>query len=287
MIPPEKPDLIYLLHNADPKYQAYSVRIVNMEGKGPGEKIPTNSISQIKDAIFDKLEIHNVCFNIENEEAIIDMIRMQKILNFPTQILRTQSSNFPFSGFTATGVPFQKFNLVIDQRHVIPQEYTSLNPMSINESNGSYFGKMGTSYINIENVFYSTTLYRGSKSIKIYYPHKFMLAWKMATYDSFMRGYNSSKMGARINIQVTLQGNLTPGIVDSELIKFAPDENQNNFIQFVATRAFPTPTNAQITSQMRYLCDAIIRFTFDDAPDPQVLNFEIIGEIGGTMVRSG
>ncbi|KAA6355296.1 MAG: hypothetical protein EZS28_049178 [Streblomastix strix] len=34
---------------------------------------------------------------------------------------------------------------------------------------------------------------------------------------------------------------------------------------------------------MHYLCDAIIRFTFDDAPDPQVLNFEIIGEIGGTM----
>ncbi|KAA6375087.1 MAG: hypothetical protein EZS28_029385 [Streblomastix strix] len=34
---------------------------------------------------------------------------------------------------------------------------------------------------------------------------------------------------------------------------------------------------------MHYLCDAIIRFTFDDAHDPQVLNFEIIGEIGGTM----
>ncbi|KAA6328545.1 MAG: hypothetical protein EZS28_053704, partial [Streblomastix strix] len=31
----------------------------------------------------------------------------------------------------------------------------------------------------------------------------------------------------------------------------------------------------------------IIRFTFDDAPDPQVLNFEIIGEVGGTMIRSG
>ncbi|KAA6378973.1 MAG: hypothetical protein EZS28_025499 [Streblomastix strix] len=114
-----------------------------------------------------------------------------------------------------------------------------------------------------------------------------MLAWKLATDDSFMHGYNSSKMGARTNIQVTLQGNLTPGIVDSELIKLTPDENQNNYIQFVATRAFLTPTNAQITPQMHYICDTIIRFTFDDAPEPQVLNFEIIGKIGGTMVRSG
>ncbi|KAA6386470.1 MAG: hypothetical protein EZS28_018003 [Streblomastix strix] len=25
-------------------------------------------------------------------------------------------------------------------------------------------------------------------------------------------------------------------------------------------------------------------FTFDDAPDPQILTFEIIGEVGGTMI---
>ncbi|KAA6399857.1 MAG: hypothetical protein EZS28_004612 [Streblomastix strix] len=37
---------------------------------------------------------------------------------------------------------------------------------------------------------------------------------------------------------------------------------------------------------MHYLCDAIIRFTFDDAPDPLILNFEIIGEVGGTMIRN-
>ncbi|KAA6311696.1 MAG: hypothetical protein EZS28_056072, partial [Streblomastix strix] len=75
---------------------------------------------------------------------------------------------------------------------------------------------MGTGFADRENIFYQTTLYRGSKAVKIYYPHKFMLAWKMATDDSFMRGYNSSKMGARTNIQVTLQGSLTQGIVDSE-----------------------------------------------------------------------
>jgi hypothetical protein len=52
----------------------------------------------------------------------------------------------------------------------------------------------------IENVFYNITLYNGSKAVKVFYPNKFMLAWKLATDDSFMRGYNSSKIGARTNI---------------------------------------------------------------------------------------
>ncbi|KAA6389094.1 MAG: hypothetical protein EZS28_015378 [Streblomastix strix] len=347
MIPPEKPDIIYLLNSAGSAYNAFSVRIVNMEGKDPDVKMPTNSISQINDARFTKLDINNVCFNMENEEAIIDMIRVQKILNFPTQIIRTQSSNFPFRGFSENGgtmqsiisysnikamiitfamnqyptwmfpVLFYMFNLVIDQRNLISQEYVSLNPtvigqvfecfveqdlvqapsdlyhslnfqnQTINDSNGNYYGYLGASYVDRENIFYNTTLYTGRKAVKIYYPHKFMLAWKLATDDSFMRGYNSSKMGASTNIQVTLQGNLTTRIVDSTLIVDHRLDNQNNLVEFVATRAYPQPTNAQITPQMHYLCDAIIRFTFDDAPDPQVLNFEIIGEIGGTMVRSG
>ncbi|KAA6367837.1 MAG: hypothetical protein EZS28_036636 [Streblomastix strix] len=97
-----------------------------------------------------------------------------------------------------------------------------------------------------------------------------MLAWKIATDDSFMRGYNSSKIGARTNIQVSLTGTITQGIVDNELIRVNAEENQNNLISFIATRSFPTPT-----------------FIFDDAPDPQVLNFEINGEVGGTMIRSG
>ncbi|KAA6360142.1 MAG: hypothetical protein EZS28_044331 [Streblomastix strix] len=114
-----------------------------------------------------------------------------------------------------------------------------------------------------------------------------MHAWKKATDNSFMSGYNASKMGTRTNIQVSLTGSLTEGIVGTELIKFTAKENQNNLILFIAARAYPTPTYAQLTPQMHYLCDAIIRFTFDDAPDPQVLNFEIIGKVGGTMIRSG
>ncbi|KAA6364229.1 MAG: hypothetical protein EZS28_040243, partial [Streblomastix strix] len=256
-----------------------------------------------------------VGFNMENEEAIIDMIRTQKILNFPTQIIRTQSTNFPFRGFVAC--VGSMFNLEIDQRHLIQQDYVSLNPMvtsqmfecfveqdlvsppsdlylslnfqnrTINEGESrDYYGFIGNIQ-QTENIFYNTTLYSGSKAVKIYYPHKFMLAWKMVTDDSFMRGYNASKMGARTNIQVSLSGSLTEGIVGTEMIKFAADENQNNLISFIATRAYPTPTYANITPQMHYLCDDIIRFSFDDAPDPQVLNFEVFGEIGGTMIRSG
>ncbi|KAA6379314.1 MAG: hypothetical protein EZS28_025160, partial [Streblomastix strix] len=301
MVPPEKPDLIYLLNTDGSAYDPYYVRIVNMKGKIATEKRPTNSIIQIKDARFNKLDIINVGFNMENEEAIIDMIRTQKILNFPTQILRIQSTNFPFRGFVASGgsmqsimsysyiksmfitfamnqyptcffpVLFQRFNLEIDQRHHIQQDYVSLNPTvtsqmfecfveqdlvsppsdlyhslnfqnrTINEGNGSrdYYGKTGNIQ-ETENIFYNTTLFNGSNAAQVYYPHKFMLAWKMATDDSFMRGYNASKIGARTNIQVSLSGSLTEGIVGTEMIKFAADENQNNLISFIATRAYPT-----------------------------------------------
>ncbi|KAA6359451.1 MAG: hypothetical protein EZS28_045022, partial [Streblomastix strix] len=255
MIPPEKPDIIYLLNTAGCSYLPFNVRIVNME------------------------------------------------------------ANFPCRGFVASGGSM--FNLEIDQRHLIQQDYVPLNPMvtsqmfecfveqdlvsppfdlyhslnfqnrTINEGESQfYYGKTGNIQ-ETENIFYNTTSRVGNKAVKVYYPHKFMLAWKMATDDSFMRGHNASKMGARTNIQVSLSGSLTEGIVGTEMIKFTADENQNNLISFIASRAYPTPTYANITPQMHYLCDAIIRFTFDDAPDPQDLNFEIIGEVGGTMIRSG
>ncbi|KAA6398768.1 MAG: hypothetical protein EZS28_005708 [Streblomastix strix] len=104
MIPPEKPDIVYQQAdrgevNKTLEYQRYNVRIVNMQNAAVLDKIPQNSISQIGTAKFDILEIQNVCFNIENQEAIISMIKQQKIINFSTQVFRTQSSNFPFSGF--------------------------------------------------------------------------------------------------------------------------------------------------------------------------------------------
>ncbi|KAA6354080.1 MAG: hypothetical protein EZS28_050393 [Streblomastix strix] len=104
MIPPEKPDIVYLVAekgqvNKTLEYLRYNVGKVNMQNEAIGGKIPQNSNSYIGTAKFDALEILNVCFNIENEEAIINMIQQQKIINFATQVFGTQSSNFPFSGF--------------------------------------------------------------------------------------------------------------------------------------------------------------------------------------------
>ncbi|KAA6362041.1 MAG: hypothetical protein EZS28_042433 [Streblomastix strix] len=47
------------------------------------------------------------------------------------------------------------------------------------------------------------------------------------------------------------------------------------------------PLQVNLTPLMHYLCDGIVRVLFDDNPDPQVLSMEVIGEIGGSMVRSG
>ncbi|KAA6380677.1 MAG: hypothetical protein EZS28_023797 [Streblomastix strix] len=346
MIPPEKPDIVYLLAGEDStglEYLRYNVRIVNMQNAAIGDKVPQNSISQIGTAKFDVLEIQNVCFNIENEEAIISLIQQQKIVNFPTQVFTTQSSNFPFSGFDKDSgslqsimsfsnikslfmtfampqyptwffpVLFTGLNLVIDQNNVIPQPYKSLNqatngqmfdcfvdqdvvsaPSDLYHSltfenlniddKKNYYGLINnTDQYKTANIFYLTTLYSGSKAIKTLYPNKYMLAWKLATDDSFMRGFNSSKMGSRTNVQVILQGNLTKGIIDTSNIN--PLQNQNDFKQFIGTRAYPDPTKASITPMMHYLCDAFVRIIFDDSTMPQVLNIDVIGELAGGAIK--
>ncbi|KAA6378509.1 MAG: hypothetical protein EZS28_025963, partial [Streblomastix strix] len=38
---------------------------------------------------------------------------------------------------------------------------------------------------------------------------------------------------------------------------------------------------------LHYLCDAFMRITFDNNPDPQVLNIDVIGELGGSTVNAG
>ncbi|KAA6392096.1 MAG: hypothetical protein EZS28_012377 [Streblomastix strix] len=83
-----------------------------------------------------------------------------------------------------------------------------------------------------------------------------MLAQKLATEDSFVRGYNSSKLGFRIIIQ-----------------------NYIDFKQFIGTRAYIDPHKASITPMMHYLCDAFVRIIFDDSSKLQVLNIDVIGEL--------
>ncbi|KAA6371778.1 MAG: hypothetical protein EZS28_032695 [Streblomastix strix] len=346
MIPREKPDIVYLLSGEDVlgiEYKRYNVRIVNMQNAAVSDKTPQNSISQIGTAKFDKLEIQNICFNIENEEAIINMIQQQKIINFPKQIFRTQSSNFPFSGFDKDSgsmqsimsfsnikalfmtfampqyptwffpVLFTGLNLVIDQNNVLPQPYKSLNqatngqifdcfvhqdvvsaPSDLYHSltfenlnvddKKNYYGLIDNAdQYKTANIFYLTKLYSGSKAIRTLYPNKYMLTWNFATDYSFMRGYNSSKLSSRTNIQVILQGNLTKGIIDTTNVN--PSQNQNDFKQFIGTRAYPDPTKASITPMMHYLCDAFVRIIFDDSSMPQVSNIDVIGELDGGAIK--
>ncbi|KAA6399498.1 MAG: hypothetical protein EZS28_004977 [Streblomastix strix] len=111
-----------------------------------------------------------------------------------------------------------------------------------------------------------------------------MFASKLATDDSFMRGYNSSKVSARTNIQVILNGNLVREI--NETIDINATQKQNNFAEFCGTRAYPDPVEVGLTPITHYLCDAIVRIMFDDNSDPQVLSMEVIGEMGGSMIRN-
>ncbi|KAA6397786.1 MAG: hypothetical protein EZS28_006690 [Streblomastix strix] len=155
-------------------------------------------------------------------------------------------------------VLFTGLNLIIDQNNIIPQPYKSLNQ----ETNGQI----------------------GSKAIKTLYTNKYMHAWKLVTDDSFIQGYNSSMMGSRTNVQVIFQGNLTKGIIDTTNV--SPSQNQNDFKQFIGTRAFPDPTNASIILMMHYLCYAFVRIIFDDSTMPQVLNIDVIGVIVGGAIKS-
>ncbi|KAA6379392.1 MAG: hypothetical protein EZS28_025082 [Streblomastix strix] len=182
------------------------------------------------------------------------------------------------------------FDCFVDQDVVsAPSDlYHSLTFENVNvDDKSNFYGYVdaGGDVTANANIFYRTTLFNGSKSTKTLYPNKYMLAWKMETDDYFMRGYNSSKIGAMTNIQVIFNGNLTKGIVGTTQLN--PSQNQNDFKQFIAMRSCPDPHQVALTPIMHYLFDAFIRINFDDNPDPQILSIDVIGEIGGSSIRSG
>ncbi|KAA6368616.1 MAG: hypothetical protein EZS28_035857, partial [Streblomastix strix] len=154
MIPPEKPVLIFLLTNEEGiQYKQYSVRMINCRDLAGDSTDPKNSIQQLDNAFFEYLSIHNLCFTMENEQAIIDMIRAQKVIHFPTQVIKSQSPNYtmnnfePSSGqiqsimsfsniksmFMTFAMPlyptwffpmlFHNIDLIIDQRHAVHFPY--------------------------------------------------------------------------------------------------------------------------------------------------------------------
>ncbi|KAA6397054.1 MAG: hypothetical protein EZS28_007415, partial [Streblomastix strix] len=233
---------------------------------------------------------------------------MQSIMSFSN--IKSLFMTFAMPQYSTWFYPIliYDFDLIIDQRHVVPQPYNALTqtvnglmfdcfvdqdvvsaPSDLYHSftfenlncsdKGDFYGRGDV------NVFTTTTLFVGTKANKTLYPNIYMLAWKLATDNSFMRGYNSSKLGARTNKQVILNGNLTKGVLDSTYIH--KDQNQNDLKQFIAIRSYPDPTKASITPMLHYLCDAFMRITFDNNPDPQVLNIDVIGELGGSTINAG
>ncbi|KAA6373926.1 MAG: hypothetical protein EZS28_030548 [Streblomastix strix] len=164
---------------------------------------------------------------------------------------------------------FSRFNPVINQNNVIPLPYISLSQATngqmfdcfvdqdVVSAPSDLYPSLAFENLNIDdkknyyglidnnnqyktaNIFYLTTLYSGSKAIRTLFPNQYMLAWKLATDDSFMRGYNSQKLGSRTNVLVILQGNLAKGIIDTSNI--SPSQIQSDFQQFIRTRAYLDP----------------------------------------------
>ncbi|KAA6400850.1 MAG: hypothetical protein EZS28_003623 [Streblomastix strix] len=276
MIPAVKPDIFTLLDDSDPPAsEYYTVRLINCRDLGNADTYPQNR-TQMK-----------TIMSFSNIKSVFMTFAMQQ---YPTWF-------FPLL--------MKKIDLIIDQKHATPNPYEALTAdvnapsdhyrsltfenININDKNYQY-GKDDEPAEQQDNVFFNTTLFRGFKAIKTYYPNKFMLAWKLATDDSFMRGCNSTKIGARTNIQVILHNNIANGIIDNFKVLDtdpATTENQNNFTGFIGTRSYPISTQIAQTPLVHFLCDSIIRIMFDDAPEPQILNLEVIGEIGGSMIVAG
>ncbi|KAA6382687.1 MAG: hypothetical protein EZS28_021786 [Streblomastix strix] len=268
MIPPQKPDFVYLLSGDD-------ADDLNGFDKESGSMKSTMSISNIK-ALF----------------------------------MTFAMSQYPIWFFP---VLFIGLNLVIDQNNVIPQPYKSLNQatngqmfdcfvdQNVVSASSDLYHSLTFENLNVDdkknyyglidnndqyktaNIFYLTTLYSGSKAVRTLYPNKYMLAWKLTTDDSFMRGYNSSKLSSRTNILVIMQGNLTKGIIETTNIN--PSQNQNDFKQFIGTRAYSDPSKASITPMMHFLCDTFVRIIFDDSTMPQILNIDVIDELAGGAIK--
>ncbi|KAA6380064.1 MAG: hypothetical protein EZS28_024407 [Streblomastix strix] len=285
MIPPEKPDIVYLLAGEDSTGLSYQRH-------------------QCKNCKYAK------CCQRGFDKDSGSMQSIMPLSNIKSLFMTFAKPQYPTWFFP---VLFTGLNLVIDQNNVIPQPYKSLNqaanrqmfdsfvdqdvvraPSDLYHSltfenlniddKKNYYG-LKKIPINIKQLTYSIqqTLYSGSKAIKTFYPNKYMLAWKLATDDSFMLGFYKSKIGSRTNIQVILQGNLTKGIIDTSNIN--PLQNQNDFKKFIQTRAYPDPTKASITSMMHNLCDAFVRIIFDDSTMPEVLNIDVIGEFAGGAIK--
>ncbi|KAA6389613.1 MAG: hypothetical protein EZS28_014859 [Streblomastix strix] len=223
---------------------------------------------------------------MENEGVIVDMIRIQRLINFSIQVIRTQSSNYPASniadgsGFIQTiisfaniksifvtfAVPqqpiwffpvlFKNIDLIIDQRHVIPSAYPALTQ--------DVCRQMFDCFVVQDVVSASYDLYHS-------------LVFENQYIDDKNYSY-----GIEIDETVGQLRHISNIFYETTFY------NGFNAIKvFYPNRCYPNIKNAKLTPIIHYLCDGIVRIMFDDNPDPQVLSIEDIGEIGGSAIISG
>ncbi|KAA6387377.1 MAG: hypothetical protein EZS28_017097 [Streblomastix strix] len=175
----------------------------------------------------------------------------------------------------------QRYNLrIVNMQNATVGDKIPQN--SISQTGTAKFDTLGIQNVsfNIEN---KKVIIMKIKLLKLFYPNKYMFAWKLATDDSFIRGYNSSKIKSRTNVQVILQGNQTKRIIDTTNESLS--QIQSDFKQFIGTRAYLDSTKAYITPMMHYLCDVFVRIIFNDSSMPQVLNADVIGELTSGAIK--
>ncbi|KAA6381168.1 MAG: hypothetical protein EZS28_023305 [Streblomastix strix] len=86
-----------------------------------------------------------------------------------------------------------------------------------------------------------------------------------------------------------LNSQIITGIVDNHRINddTIHPENQNTLAGFIGTRSYSMSWQVGKTPVFHFLRDAVLGIMFDDNPEPQVLNLEVIGEIGSSMIAEG
>ncbi|KAA6398225.1 MAG: hypothetical protein EZS28_006249 [Streblomastix strix] len=75
------------------------------------------------------------------------------------------------------GIPFY---------YKIPQDITFTGNLNIDDKKHFYRQLNNNDQYKTANIFYLTTLNSGSKAIGTLYPNKYMLAWKLASDNSFI-----------------------------------------------------------------------------------------------------
>ncbi|KAA6355237.1 MAG: hypothetical protein EZS28_049236 [Streblomastix strix] len=167
----------------------------------------------------------------------------------------------------------KKIDLIIDKKHAALNPYEALTA-DVNCSIFQYF-------VDQDIVSAPYDLYRSLIFEKINIDDK---------YYQYGKDDRPAEQQHNVFYNTIIFRGSKDGIIDNYKVLDADPattENQNNFAGFIGTRSYPISTQIAQTPLVHFLCDSIVRIMFDDAPEPQILNLEVIGEIGGSMIMAG